>query len=161
MVQENRGLDHCFGALPQYRAKNGIPGTFDGLPQFNTPAGATASNPGCDPSKPFQQSPAPFNDCVADPSNPIASYALITQCVENPSPSWNESHVDWNVSDPLSPTAIMDGFVQTAGHDVRELQYVPGSNPPESDVNGIRVANTTCSMVMLIRRRLFTQLEKN
>jgi len=33
----------------------------------------------------------------------------------------------------------MDGFVQAAGHDVRVLQYVPGSNPPESDVNGIRV----------------------
>src|SRR5438876_6056321 len=64
MVQENRGLDHYFGALQQYRTQKGIPGTFDGLPQFNSPGGATASNPGCDPAFPFQPSPAPFNDCI-------------------------------------------------------------------------------------------------
>jgi phospholipase C len=155
MVQENRGLDHYFGALPQYRKQNGIPGTFDGLPQFNAPAGATATNPGCDPTFPFQQSPAPFNDCVTvvngaiDSNSPlIPSQKLITQCVENPSPSWNESHVDWNVVDPISPTATLDGFVHTAAHDVRELQYVPGSNPPESDVNGIRVMGYYDSSVL-------------
>jgi phospholipase C len=155
MVQENRGLDHYFGALQQYRAQNGIPGTFDGLPQFNSPAGATATNPGCDPAFPFQQSPAPFNDCVTvvngaiDGNSPlIPSQKLITQCVENPSPSWNESHVDWNVVDPLSPTATLDGFVHTAAHDVRDLQYVPGTNPPESDVNGIRVMGYYDSSVL-------------
>src|SRR5213593_1757382 len=50
----------------------------------------------------------------------------------------NESHVDWNVVDPLSATATMDGFVHTAAHDVRETQYMPGSNPPESDYDGVR-----------------------
>jgi len=146
MVQENRGLDHYFGALQQYRTQKGIPGSFDGLPQFNTPAGTVASNPGCDPAFPFQPSPAPFNDCVTvvngaiDPNSPqVPSQKLITQCVENPSPSWNESHVDWNVVDPLSATATMDGFVHTAAHDVRETQYMPGSNPPESDYDGVRV----------------------
>jgi len=155
MVQENRGLDHYFGALQQYRTQNGIPGTFDGLPQFNTPPGAAATNPGCDPAFPFQQSPAPFNDCVTvvngviDPNSPLVpSQKLITQCVENPSPSWNESHVDWNVVDPLSATATLDGFVHTAAHDVRELQYVPGSNPPESDVNGIRAMGYYDSSVL-------------
>jgi len=145
MVQENRGLDHYFGALQQYRTQKGIPGTFDGLPQFNSPAGAVASNPGCDPAFPFQASPAPFNDCITvvngaiDPNSPqVPSQKLITQCVENPSPSWNESHVDWNVVDPLSATATMDGFVHTAAHDVRETQYIPGSNPPESDYDGVR-----------------------
>src|SRR5207237_5499393 len=29
-------------------------------------------------------------------------------------------------------------FVHTAGHDVRETQYIPGSNPPESDYDGVR-----------------------
>jgi phospholipase C len=145
MVQENRGLDHYFGALQQYRTQKGIPGTFDGLPQFNSPAGIVAINPGCDPAFPFQASPAPFNDCVTvvngaiDPNSPqVPSQKLITQCVENPSPSWNESHVDWNVVDPLSATATMDGFVHTAAHDVRETQYIPGSNPPESDYDGVR-----------------------
>src|SRR5206468_862332 len=145
IVQENRGLDHYFGALQQYRTQKGIPGTFDGLPQFNSPAGIVAINPGCDPAFPFQASPAPFNDCVTvvngaiDPNSPqVPSQKLITQCVENPSPSWNESHVDWNVVDPLSATATMDGFVHTAAHDVRETQYIPGSNPPESDYDGVR-----------------------
>src|SRR5216117_164033 len=145
MVQENRGLDHYFGALQQYRTQKGIPGTFDGLPQFNSPAGIVAINPGCDPALPFQASPALFNDCVTvvngaiDPNSPqVPSQKLITQCVENPSPSWNESNVDWNVVDPLSATATMDGFVHTAAHDVRETQYTPGSNPPESDYDGVR-----------------------
>ena len=146
MVQENRSLDHYFGALQAYRAANNYPGTFDGLPQFNNPAGPVPTNPGCDPAFPFQQSPAPFNDCVTvlngaiDPAAPlIQSFKLQSQCVENPSPSWNESHVAWNVADPLSMTATMDGFVHAAAHDVRNLQYVPGANPPESDVNGMRV----------------------
>jgi len=148
MVQENRSFDHYFGALKEYWRQNGYPQAeepFEGLPQFNNPAGALASNPGCDPAFPFQQSPAPFNDCVTvingaiDPNSPqITSLKLITQCVENPSPSWNESHVDWNVIDPVSPTPTMDGFVHTAGHGVRETQYVPGQNPPESDYDGIR-----------------------
>src|SRR3989442_7126782 len=145
MVQENRGLDHYYGRMPQYRSKKVSPGTFDGLPQFNSPAGIVAINPGCDPAFPFQASPAPFNDCVTvvngaiDPNSPqVPSQKLITQCVENPSPSWNESHVDWNVVDPLSATATMDGFVHTAAHDVRETQYIPGSTPPESDYDGVR-----------------------
>ena len=148
MVQENRSFDHYFGALKEYWRQNGYPQAeepFEGLPQFNNPAGALASNPGCDPAFPFQQSPAPFNDCVTvingaiDPNSPqITSLKLITQCVENPSPSWNESHVDWDVIDPVSPTPTMDGFVHTAGHGVRETQYVPGQNPPESDYDGIR-----------------------
>src|SRR3989440_4659687 len=37
MVQENRGLDHYFGPLQQYRTQKGIPATFDGFPQFTSP----------------------------------------------------------------------------------------------------------------------------
>ena len=141
IFDENVSFDHYFGALREYWAQNGYPDqAFDGLPQFNIPAGAPASNPGCDPAFPFQASPAPFNDCTVDSNSPsVASYHLITQCVENPSPSWNEAHSDWNVGNPVSATPTMDGFVHTGGHDVRSLQYIPGSNPPESDYDGIRV----------------------
>jgi phospholipase C len=153
MVQENRGFDEYFGALREYWTQNGYPQAsqpFEGLPQFNNPAGAAASNPGCDPAFPFQQFPAPNNDCKIDASSPqVSSFKLSTQCVENPSPSWNESHVDWNVSDPLSATPMMDGFVHSAAKDVRDVQYfVPGSPnnacgaqpcPPESDYDGVRV----------------------
>ena len=50
MMQENRGLDHYFGAMREYWAANGIPDQpFDGLPQFNNPSQPAATSPGCDP----------------------------------------------------------------------------------------------------------------
>ncbi len=131
MMQENRSFDHYFGAMKEYWAANGFPDQpFDGLPQFNNPAGTPATNPGCDPalSQPF-----PPNDCITDASSPlISSFHMISQCIENPSPSWNESHTDWNVNDPVSPTPTMDGMVHTAAHDARN------DNPPLSDINGQR-----------------------
>jgi phospholipase C len=134
LAQENRSFDHYFGQLRQYWAQNGYPDqSFDGLPQFNPATGAAPlagpapTNPSCDPSSP------PPAICVADTSSPVTSYHLITQCIENPSPSWNESHVDWDYNDPvgLQPAAL-DGFVMTAANDARQNQ------PPYYDTNGIR-----------------------
>jgi phospholipase C len=134
LAQENRSFDHYFGALRGYWAQNGYPDqSFDGLPQFNPVAGAAPligpapSNPGCNPTDPLP------SDCVFDINNPVTSYHLITQCIENPSPSWNEAHVDWDYNDAvglLSPT--FNGFVWTAAHDARTLQ------PAFNDVDGIR-----------------------
>ncbi|HVT99109.1 MAG TPA: alkaline phosphatase family protein, partial [Acidobacteriaceae bacterium] len=134
LAQENRGLDHYFGALRQYWAQNGYPDqSFDGLPQFNPASGASPlqgaapTNPGCDPTQ-----PAPA-DCVVDTSNQVASFHLITQCAENPSPSWNEGHVDWNYNDPTGQNAAaLNGFVYTAAHDARTL------TPPFTDTAGMR-----------------------
>jgi phospholipase C len=53
-------------------------------------------------------------------------------CVENPSPSWNESHVDWDLSNPVAATATLDGFVHTAANDARQIV------PPMTDTNGLR-----------------------
>jgi phospholipase C len=134
LAQENRGLDHYFGALRAYWKANGFADrSFDGLPQFNPVSGLVPlyrpppTNQGCDPAY------LPPNDCTVDSSSPqIASYHLITQCIENPSPSWNESHVDWNMSNPYSSTATLDGFVWTAAHDARQII------PQYDDTNGIR-----------------------
>ncbi len=135
LAQENRSFDHYFGALRDYWAKNGYPDqSFDGLPQFNPVSGTAPlnapppTNPVCDPS-----SPAP-SDCVFDANNPVTSYHLITQCVENPSPSWDENHVDWNFNDQLGlyPPAALNGFVFTAAHDARTTQ------PPLTDTAGAR-----------------------
>jgi phospholipase C len=134
LAQENRSFDQYFGQLRQYWAQNGYPDqSFDGLPQFN-PASGTAplvgpppANPGCNPSSP------PPADCAFDTSNPVTSYHLITQCIENPSPSWNESHVDWDYNDPIGQSAAsLNGFVWTAAHDARNNQ------PPFNDTNGVR-----------------------
>lgn len=134
LAQENRSFDHYFGALRGYWAQNGYPDqSFDGLPQFNPTSGAAPlqgtapSNPGCDPAFP------PPSDCVFAPNHPLTSYHLTTQCIENPSPSWNESHVDWDYNNPVGQLpAALNGFVWTAGHDARAL------NPAFNDVDGIR-----------------------
>jgi len=135
MVQEHSSFDNHLGALREYWANNGYPDqSFDGLPQFNPTSGAPPlyapppTNPGCNPAFP------PPNDCIYDASNPVTSFHLKTVCTENASPSWNESHVDWNFHDQLGldPPAALDGFVFSAGHDARN--YSPSFN----DVNGVR-----------------------
>ena len=132
MAQENRSLDSYLGTLRQYWAQNGYPDqSFDGLPQFNPASGiaplqgAAPAIPGCDPNSP------PPSDCSFDTGNPVTTFHLKTMCIENPSPSWNESHVDWDYSDPvgLNP-ATNNGFVWTAAHDARTLGYY--------DTNGVR-----------------------
>jgi phospholipase C len=134
MAQENRSLDHYFGALREYWVQNKFSNvSFDGLPQFNPTSGTAPlygpppTNPGCEPNYP------PPNDCVEDSNSPkVASYQLVTQCIENPSPSWNEGHVDWNLVNPISSTPTLDGYVYTGAHDARN------NNPPFYDTNGIR-----------------------
>jgi phospholipase C len=129
-AQENRSFDHYFGELRQYWADNGYPDQpFDGLPQFNPPSGSAKppSIPGCSPDQPIS------TYCVANPSVQVTSNHLPSVCVENPSPSWNESHLDWDVNDPtgLHPAAL-NGFVQTAANDARE------NIPPFMDTSGYR-----------------------
>lgn len=139
LAQENRSFDHYFGALREYWAQNGFPDQpFDGLAQFNIPAGAAPTNPGCDPAYPYDPNANPplLNDCVVDSSSPtITSFHLASQCIENPSPSWNESHVDRNLADPTNATAALDGFVQTAANNSRR-----NSGPPDDylDFDGHR-----------------------
>ena len=134
LAQENRSFDHYFGALRAYWANNGYPDqSFDGLPQFNPTSGAAPlqgpvpSNPGCDPTAPLP------SDCVYDTNNPISSFHMITQCAENTSPSWNESHVIWNFNDQVGKyPAKLNGFVWVAAHDGRNMQ------PTFTDADGIR-----------------------
>ena len=103
LYQENRSFDHYFGHLNSYRASKGLAQDVDGTP-------ADASNP-CRPG----------DNCGFDGSTTLSAYHLITKCVENPSPSWNESHVDWNLNHPTSSTPTLDGFVHSAGgHAINE-----------------------------------------
>lgn len=134
LAQENRSFDHYSGALRKYWAQNGYPDqAFDGLPQFNPTsgtaplAGPAPTNPGCNPNQ-----PAPA-DCAFDTNTQVTSFHLQTECVENPSPSWNESHIDWGYYDLTGKSnAKLDGFVYTAAHEARNVQ------PPYFDTNGVR-----------------------
>ena len=102
MAQENRSFDSYFGKLSAYWAANGFPAQqFDGLP-------ANASNP----SYSTNGSPAT-----------LSSFHVATECVDNLSPSWDESHIDWNLNEPIGPTATLDGFAHTAGKYASDLGY--------------------------------------
>jgi phospholipase C len=133
LAQENRSLDSYFGVLRQYWRNHGYADiSFDGLPQFNPTSGQppllgpVPSNPGCDPAFP------PPADCTFNSNSPsVKSFHLLTQCTENTSPSWNESHNFWDIQDPVGlQAAKLNGYVKSAGHDGRALKYF--------DSNGIR-----------------------
>jgi len=136
MAQENRSFDHYFGALPAYWAANGFtPQQFDGLPQFSSTSGVAPTNPSCDPAFPFVPGGSPLQDCIFDVNNQIGSFHMISACVEDPSPAWNESHVDWNYANQLGNLTAPfagNGFVWTAAHDARFNQ------PPFFDTIGMR-----------------------
>ena len=129
-AQENRSFDHYFGELRKYWSDNGYPDQpFDGLAQFNPPFGSSPP-----PTNPPCLNPDPTSYCDADPNGtPVPSDHLPSVCIENPSPSWNESHVDWDYNDPMGKNpAQLNGFVQTAANDARQNQ------PPFLDTNGYR-----------------------
>ena len=91
-MQENRSFDHYFGKMPEYRRQHNLPDDVDGLP-------ASASNPARD-----------------DPTQLVHAYHLQTECHENLSPAWNESHRHWNRNNPTSDTGTLDGFVYVAAN---------------------------------------------
>ncbi len=103
MGQENRGFDQYFGMLNAYRVAQGLGADVDGLPGSETGTVAPdctkwiACNPG------FQT------------RTPIPAYHYTTVCTNDYSPSWNESHVDFNLENHLSLAAKNDGFAWTAG----------------------------------------------
>src|SRR2546427_585252 len=94
MVQENRGFDHFFGHLNGYRTAPpyNLPPDVDGTP-------ANASNPS------------------ADGLSIVTPFLMNSVCVENQSPSWNESHTDYNLHNTPSATALMDGFFYISSKD--------------------------------------------
>src|SRR5579871_872714 len=113
MAQGNRSFDTYFGQLPAYWAANGFPPQqFDGLPPG-------ASNPG-------------FN---GGPS--VSAFHIATMCIDNLSPSWNESHLDWNLQNPVSGTATMDGFVWNAANFALN-ENKNGATPAFTDTAGMR-----------------------
>ena len=94
MLQENRSFDHYFGNLNSYRQSLGLPADVDVAPP-------SVTNP------------------ARGGSGPIARFHLHDKCMELLSPFWNESHRDFNLKDPTSATATLDGFAETAGRICR------------------------------------------
>jgi len=108
MLQENRSFDQYFGQMNAYRQNQGFSADVDVTPD-------NASQLSYDHSTTF----TPFH--------------MNSQCMEEMSSYWNESHNDWNHFAPTTATPLMDGFANSAGGDSRN------SNPPGFDINGQRV----------------------
>jgi phospholipase C len=115
MAQENRSFDTYFGQLPAYWQANGYPQAsqpFNGLP-------ANASNPA-------------YNGTTTPGTTTVPAYHTATECIEDLTPSWDESHEDWNLQFPISSTALNNGYVYNAA------VYASAQNPQYYDVNGYR-----------------------
>jgi phospholipase C len=108
MLQENRSFDQYFGQLNAYRQRQGYSADVD-----VTPPNASQLS--------------------YDHSTTWTPFPMTSQCVEEMSSYWNESHNDWNHNAPTSATPMMDGFANAAGGNSRN------SNPPGFDINGQRV----------------------
>lgn len=113
MAQENRSFDSYFSQLPAYWSANGY------TSQSVDVAPSGSSNPG------FGGAPN------------VTAFHLTTDCIENLSPSWNESHLDWNLNDPTSSTSEMNGFVWNAANYAQN-QNASGAQPPFVDIQGYR-----------------------
>lgn len=121
LAQENRSFDQYFSQLPAYWAANGFPA------QQIDVAPASSSNPGCDPLFP------PPSACKIGSNGPtVPVFHLQTMCIQNLTPSWNESHVDFNNGDGASTNPKMNGFVHMAAGFARNQV------PPYFDTDGIR-----------------------
>ncbi|HYX53761.1 MAG TPA: alkaline phosphatase family protein, partial [Candidatus Limnocylindrales bacterium] len=83
-MQENRSFDHYFGQLNVYRAANGLPQDVDTWTSTSDKTPTNVSTVGFDPAN------SGFGP-------PIHAFHMQSQCSENLSPSWNETHVMWNL----------------------------------------------------------------
>ncbi len=134
-AQENRSLDHYFGAMLSYWTANGYGTngqTFDGLAQFNPPINGI---PPTTPSVPGCAAGTWSGSCSPDASNPILSFNLQSVCMENQSPFWNEAHNQWDYADPTGANMNdaappLDGFAFTAAYDAGSNGFM--------DLEGVR-----------------------
>ncbi|HZR32124.1 MAG TPA: alkaline phosphatase family protein [Terriglobales bacterium] len=117
MLQENRSMDHYFGHLPDYWQAHNYPQLTNGTH--------------------FDAEPLHASNPTADGSSSITAFHLNAMCLENPSPSWNESHSDWNLRDVYSTNPEMNGFVHTAAGQTNQAGPLKGQ--PYFDKAGARV----------------------
>jgi phospholipase C len=121
-MQENRSFDHYFGQLNVFRAANGLPQDVDTWTTAPDKSPANVSTVGFAPGGAF--------------GPPIHAFHMQSQCSENLSPSWNETHVMYNLHNPSNGTVFpMDGFAWVQGKFASNH-----TAPPENfqDVTGKR-----------------------
>jgi phospholipase C len=111
MFQENRSFDDYFGQMTAYRKRNGRPiVSSDG--KINDLSSGSFSN-----------TVTP----VSGAPTVISSYHTGSQCTEDLTPDWGESHQSMDLQNPSAagPTAPMNGFAQTA-YDIGQFAMTLG-----------------------------------
>ena len=111
MAQENRSFDNYFSQLPAYWAANGFP--------VSVARGHVADRFKPKLRRRDRLSLSPGNAMRREPESFLAS------------------HLDWNLNDPSSTTAKMDGFVWNAANFAIN-ENAGGANPQYTDTAGIR-----------------------
>ena len=106
MAEENRGFDHYFGKLNDYRRNLGLSADVNGLPD-NCSSSNSDWTVKCD-----AMNLSPNGSGV--PTMPIYAFHLKTMCIDGLSPDWISGHWDFNAEAPTSNTPLMDGFVISA-----------------------------------------------
>ena len=108
LAEENRGFDHYFGKLNDYRsaAPFNLSREVSGLPDDCS----SANSDWTVPCSAMNKSP----DKNGVPTTPIYAFRLKTACIEGLSPDWIAAHWDFNAFDPTSNTPAMDGFLVSA-----------------------------------------------
>ncbi len=99
MLQENRSFDNYFGQLNTYRASLGLTQSADDLVKPQEPVNPNPTNDG--------------STCTGSPSGTCLPFKMVSACIEDLTPSWNESHVD--LTDNQSSKVQMNGFAYQAG----------------------------------------------
>jgi hypothetical protein len=98
MFQEDHTFDSYFGQMNPYRASLGLSTDVDDL---TNPSFALNPNPS-------------YNAGAQGP--PIAPFKMKSACIEDLTPSWNESQTVRNLNAPSSTTETpMNGFAYEAG----------------------------------------------
>lgn len=124
LSEENRSFDHYFGKLNDYRSAPpfNLPRSINGLPDD---CSATNSD-WTVPCSSMNLSP----NTSGVPTTPVYAFHLKTGCIDGLSPDWIAAHWDFNLENPSSNTATMDGFVVSAASAALASD--------ENDVRGIR-----------------------
>ena len=104
-VQENRSFDNYFGQLGRYKAAHGLANDVDGIPNLN----------------------ATFLDKAG---KPFSLFHYKTECTENVSPQWDESHIIYdngkmdNWMKPVLPSSIDPNGHRALGYfDETDMPY--------------------------------------
>ncbi len=122
LAEENRGFDHYFGKLNDYRRTLGLSADVDGLPDDCS----SSNSDWTVPCSAMNKSP----NSSGVPTTPIYAFHLKTMCIDGLSPDWIVSHWDFNAEAPSSNTPMMDGFVISAA--------AAALSAGEADTAGIR-----------------------